>query len=123
MQPATTPKLAPYLLVQNAVGLARFIEEGVGGAPGFREMDPNGKVVHLEMRVADSVVMMADAPEGRPTFPAMLHLYVADADAAYERALRAGATSLRPPSDQTDGRRGGVRDSWGNEWWFTRASR
>ena len=120
MEPQLIPKLAPYLLVENAAGLARFIQEGIGGTPGFQELDENGKFVHLEFRVADSVVMIADAPSGRAPFPAMLHLYVTDADAAYHRALTAGATSVRAPSDAGDGRRGGVRDAWGNEWWFTR---
>lgn len=121
MEPVTTPKLAPYLLVQDAAGLGQFVQDGIGGTPGLRVLDQHGKVNHLEMRVADSLVMIAEAPHGRPTFPAMLHLYVPDADAAYARAIAAGATSVRAPIDAEDGRRGGVRDSWGNEWWFTRA--
>ena len=66
--------------------------------------------------------MIADAPAGRAPFPAMIHLYVPDADVAHRRAIRAGAVSVREPSDASDGRRGGVRDAWGNEWWFTRPS-
>jgi len=119
MEPQRTPILAPYLAVHDAAGLARFIEAGLGGAPGFREMGTDGKVAHLEIRIGDSVVMLGDAPSGRPPFPAMLHLYVPDVDSAYRRALKAGATSVREPTDGADGRRGGVRDAWGNEWWFT----
>jgi len=120
MEPLRTPKLAPYLVVQNAAGLARFIEEGIGGTAGFQERDKEGKFNHLEFRVADSVVMIADTPTGRAPFPSMIHLYVTDAEATYRRAIRAGATSLREPGIAADGRRGGVRDAWGNEWWFTR---
>jgi len=116
----TSPKLAPYLLVRDAAGLGRFIERGIGGTAGFRDVDESGMIRHLEYRIADSVVMLADVPVGRGPFPAMLHLYVPDADAAYRRALKAGATSLREPADAPDGRRGGVLDAWGNEWWFTR---
>lgn len=119
MEPWTSPKLAPYLLARDAAGLERFIQEGIGGTAGFRETDDDGQIAHLEMRLADSVVMLAEVPEGRPTFPAMLHLYVTDADAAYQRAIKAGAVSVREPTDAPDGRRGGVRDPWGNEWWFT----
>ena len=119
MEPQTSPKLAPYLLVKGAPGLARFIEQGIGGKAGFRENDPEGRINHLELQVADSLVMLAEAPKDRPPFPAMLHLYVHDADVAYRRALTAGATSIREPTDASDGRRGGVRDAWGNEWWFT----
>lgn len=119
MEPAKSPKLAPYLVVDNAAGLARFIEKGVGGTRGFEERTEDGKFNHLEFRIADSVVMIADAPEDHGPFPAMIHLYVPDSDAAYQRALEAGATSVRAPRDAPDGRRGGVRDGWGNEWWFT----
>jgi PhnB protein len=123
MDPITSPKLAPYLVVRDAEGLARFIETGIGGTAGYREMDESGKIRHLEFRVSDSVVMIADTPGGREPFPAMIHLYVPDADAAYQRALRAGATSLREPADASDGRRGGVLDAWGNQWWFTRPAK
>lgn len=119
MEPMVTPKLAPYLLARDARGLARFIEAGIGGRRGFEAVDAAGNVNHLEFRIEDSVLMLAEAPAGRPTFPAMLHLYVTDADVAYRRALGAGATSVREPGDAEDGRRGGVRDAWGNEWWFT----
>lgn len=122
MEPVLTPRLAPYLLVQDAPKLAAFIETGVGGIPGLKVLDDEGKLNHLEMRIADSLVMLAEAPKGRSPFPAMLHLYVDDADAAYERALKAGATSLRAPSDAEDGRRGGVLDPCGNQWWFTRTN-
>ncbi len=120
MEPALSPKLAPYLIARDATGLARFIEKGIGGKAGFKITDKNGKIVHMEMQIADSVVMLAEAPEGREPFPAMLHLYVTDPDAAYQRALKAGAESEREPTDMDDGRRGGVRDAWGNQWWFTR---
>ncbi|HTT15563.1 MAG TPA: VOC family protein [Thermoplasmata archaeon] len=120
MEPVTSPKLAPYLLVRDAPGLVRFLEEGLGGAAGFQEIDPDGRIAHGEVRIADAVVMLAEAPQGRDPFPSMVHLYVSDADAAYRRALEAGAQSVRAPENASDGRRGGVRDRWGNEWWFTR---
>jgi PhnB protein len=120
--PATrTPKLAPYLAVRNAAGLIRFIEQGIGGTLSDEQREPSGRLAHVEMRIADSVVMLAEVPPGRSPFAAMLHLYVPDADAAYARALAAGARPVVPPADAADGdRRGGVVDAWGNEWWFTR---
>lgn len=120
MEPTLTPKLAPYLVVRDARGLVHFLEEGLGGQLTYEVVDPAGKLAHAEVRIADSIVMFADAPAERPAFPGMLHYYVPNADAAYDRALKAGATSVRPPGDQPDGlRRGGVRDAWGNEWWFS----
>jgi uncharacterized glyoxalase superfamily protein PhnB len=58
------------------------------------------------------------APDGKK-WTAMLHVYCEDCDAMYKRALAAGCTSVREPSDNPDGdRRGGVDDEWGNQWWF-----
>jgi PhnB protein len=120
MEPTMTPKLAPYLAVNDAGGLISFLQKGLGGVLSYEEKEPSGKYVHAEVRIADGVVMLADTPPGRPTFPAMVHLYVDDADRAHSRALGAGATNVRSPTDSGDGnRRGGVRDAWGNEWWFS----
>lgn len=118
-----SPKLAPYLLVRDAAGLAQFIQRGIGGKPGYQELTKDGKVNHAEARIEDSLVMVAEAPGDARPFPAMLHLYVKDADSAYQQALKAGATSIRAPIDAPDGRRGGVLDAWGNQWWFTRRAK
>jgi PhnB protein len=120
MEPTLTPKLAPYLLARDARGLVRFIERAMDGKLSYEVSDPEGRLSHAEVRVSDSLLMLAETPPHRPQFPAMLHLYVADADASYRRALDAGATSVREPEDAGDGmHRGGVRDTWGNEWWFS----
>ncbi len=121
MEPTRTPKLAPYLVVHDAEGLVRFLENGLGGRLSYVQKGEDGRLHHAEVRIADGLVMLADVPAERPAFPSMVHLYVPDADAAFERAVQAGASSLRPPEDQPDGdRRGGVKDPWGNQWWFTR---
>jgi uncharacterized glyoxalase superfamily protein PhnB len=71
------------------------------------------------MRVGDSMVMLADAPEPGEVTSAMLHLYVPDSDATYQRAIEAGATSLREPQDEFYGdRMSGVQDSTGTKWYF-----
>ncbi len=65
------------------------------------------------------MVMLGDAGDQNPAMPAMIHLYVDDCDATYERALGAGGTSEREPTDQFYGdRSAGVRDSAGNLWWI-----
>jgi len=111
----------PYLLAKDAPSLVDFVERAIGGRVTFQAMRRDGTLSHVEVSIADSVLMLAESPPGRQGFPAMLHLYVDDADEAYNRALKGGARSLRPPEDAPDGdRRGGVVDEWGNEWWFTR---
>jgi PhnB protein len=120
MEPTLSPKLAPYLVADNARGLIAFIENGIGGKLSFEVAGPTGQLAHAEVRVADGYVMIGEMPAGRERFPAMLHLYVSDADAAYRRAVQSGATGVREPGESGDGlRRGGVRDAWGNEWWFS----
>ena len=120
MEPTLSPRLAPYVVAKDARGLIRFIEQAIGGRLSFETADPDGRLAHAEVRIADGLLMIGEKPSGRDPFPAMLHLYVEDARASYRRALDAGATSVREPGDSGDGlHRGGVRDSWGNEWWFS----
>ena len=78
-----------------------------------------GRIGHAEVRVGDSVIMLADVPaDGEPS-TAMLHVYVKDADGAYHRALAHEATSLREPRTEFYGdRMAGVRDQFGNQWYF-----
>jgi uncharacterized glyoxalase superfamily protein PhnB len=81
-------------------------------------MMPDGSIGHGELKIGDSVVMVGEAPDEPVT--AMLHLYVEDCDAVYQRALDAGAESLNEPTDQFYGdRSGGVRDKWGNQWYIS----
>ncbi|MGA9840012.1 MAG: VOC family protein [Thermoplasmata archaeon] len=120
MEPTLSPKLAPYVVARDARGLIRFIEQAIGGRLTFETADASGMLAHAEVRIADGLVMIGEKPSSGDPFPAMLHLYVDDARAAYRRALAAGAQGVREPRDSGDGLlRGGVRDSWGNQWWFS----
>ncbi|HTW39267.1 MAG TPA: VOC family protein [Thermoplasmata archaeon] len=120
MEPTLTPRLAPYLVTNDAAGLGQFLEKALGGTVTYRVDSPDGGVVHMEVRIADGLVMIGESPPGRPLFPAMVHLYVPDPEGAHRTAVAAGATSVRAVEAAPDGsRRGGVRDRWGNEWWFT----
>lgn len=79
----------------------------------------DGTIMHAEVRIGDSVVMMGESGGEFTPMPASIHLYVEDTDATYKRALRAGATSLREPADQFYGdRSAGVKDLAGNHWWI-----
>ena len=120
MEATYSPRLAPYFAVRDARGLVHFLVLGLGGKPTYEVRNPNGTPGHMEIRIGDSIVMVAESPDGRPAFPARMHLYVPDAKAAYEQALTIGAVGIVEPKIVADGsERGGVRDLWGNEWWFT----
>jgi PhnB protein len=79
--------------------------------------DPQGPVVHGELRIGDSILEMGEAHGQWQPMPTMLYLYLDDPDSAYERAILAGAISLWSPADQNYGdRNAGVQDEWGNQW-------
>ena len=110
--------LTPYLVVDGAEKIIRFMKDAFGAQPVFEPMmRPDGKVMHAEYRIGDSVVMISDSSERAQATSAMLHLYVPNVDAAYQKALKAGATSLMEPADMFYGdRSGGVKDAAGNRW-------
>ncbi len=75
--------------------------------------------MHAEVRIDDTVVMIADGGHGSPAFATWLHVYVPDVDATYRRALAAGGISVQEPTRNDDpDRRGGVQDPAGNTWWI-----
>ncbi len=111
--------VSPYLVVHGVTGLLEFMRHAFDAQELHRTATPDGQVRHAEARIGDTVIMMGEATAEFPARPAMLHVYVADADAVYRRALEAGAASLRAPADQFYGdRTGGVQDAFGNQWWM-----
>jgi PhnB protein len=118
-KPAAYHTVTPYLIVDGAQRLLAFIVDVLGGTEIMRLPGPDGRLGHAEVRVGDSVLMLADIPPSGEATTAMLHLYVADTDATYKRALAAGATSLREPTNEFYGDRiSGVQDPFGNKWYF-----
>ncbi|NNE44558.1 MAG: VOC family protein [Gemmatimonadetes bacterium] len=112
--------VTPYLVVHGVEALLGFAQEVFGaelrGEPKYRE---NDTVQHVEILIGDSVIMMGEPMGQIPSLPASLYIYVDDCDAAYERALRAGAASVLEPTVFPHGDRyGGVRDASGNIWWI-----
>lgn len=118
-KPAGYHTVTPYLIVDGAERLLAFIVGVLDGTEMMRLPGPDGRLGHAEVRVGDSVVMLADVPPSGEATTAMLHLYVADSDATYKRALAAGATSVREPANEFYGdRMSGVQDAFGNKWYF-----
>jgi uncharacterized glyoxalase superfamily protein PhnB len=103
-------------MVSDAAAVIDFVSKVLGGEETVRMPGPGETIGHAEVRVGDSMIMLADATE---PMHSMLHLYVEDADATYRRALEAGATSLQEPRDEFYGdRMAGVLDTVGNKWYF-----
>lgn len=111
--------VTPYLIVPDVDGQISFLQEAFDAEVRSRMEGPDGRVMHAEVRIGDSPVMMGESTDEIPPMPAMLHLYVPDVDAVYKQALEAGASSVREPTDEFYGdRSGGVQDAFGNQWWL-----
>jgi len=113
--------VTPYIVTAGVAKLIDFLKNVFGATEISRHQRPDGSVMHAEVRIGDSVVMMGEAGEGGKYFPAMLHVYVDDVDGVYRRAIQAGAASLREPADQIYGdRSAGLQDAFGNQWWLAK---
>jgi uncharacterized glyoxalase superfamily protein PhnB len=81
--------------------------------------NPNGSIAHVEVKIGRSIVMLFDSYEGWPKTPGFFRLHVEDADASYQQAMDAGATSVTEVTELFWGDRiGRVRDPFGNIWWL-----
>jgi PhnB protein len=118
-QPEGYQSVIPYLHVNGAVKLIAFMKEAFDAQEIAIYPRPDGTVGHAAFRIGDSVIELADGGPDWPAMPCALQVYVPDADAANQRALKAGATSLIAPADQFYGdRTASVRDSCGNNWYI-----
>jgi PhnB protein len=119
-KPEKYNSVSPYLLVNGAMTTIEFLESVFGAERCRMHFREDGTLQHGEVRIDDTVLMLADAIEGWPAVPAYVHIYVADVDATYKRALKAGATSVQEPVRKGDpDKRGGVSDAGGTTWWIS----
>jgi PhnB protein len=110
--------VTPYLVVDGAEKIIRFAKEAFGAQSLFEPMArPDGKIMHAELKIGDSIVMISDSSERAQATSDMLYVYVPNVDAVYQKALKAGGKSLTEPMDQFYGdRSGSVMDPAGNRW-------
>lgn len=118
-QPEGYQSVIPYLHVNGAAKLIAFMKEAFDATEIAVYPRPDGTVGHAALRIGDSVIELADVSAEWPAMSCALQVYVPDTDAAYQRALKAGANSLLPPDTQFYGdRTASVRDSSGNNWYI-----
>ena len=111
--------VTPYLTVKGASKLIEFLTQVFDATIVEQMTDPDGTVRHAEARIGDSMIMLGEAGGQWKPMPASLYVYVTDVDAVYQRAIKAGAVSLREPANQFYGdRSGGVTDACGVQWWL-----
>ena|ERR1043166_2178609 len=111
--------VTPYLAVWDVPKLIAFVQQVFGAVETEVIRSPEGVILHAEVRIGNSIIMMGSGPERKDPFRSMLYVYTEDTDAAYDRAMQAGATSVMEPSDQYYGDRNAcVSDAFGNQWWI-----
>jgi PhnB protein len=117
--------ITPHLVVSNAAQAIDFYRRAFGAQVGERFMTPDGKsVMHAQLKIGNSMLMLGGecppvclSPKSREGTSVSLHLYVENADTAFERAVKAGCTLKMPMSDQFWGDRyGQVEDPFGHQW-------
>jgi len=123
--PEGYPQVTPYLYVEGASAAIEFYGKVFGATERMRMPGPDGTIGHAELQFGDSVVMLADefpemgvrSPKAFGGTPVTLSVYVEDADGVFDRAVKAGATALRPVEDQFYGDRAGqFEDPFGHRW-------
>jgi PhnB protein len=119
------PQITPYLHIDGAAAAIDFYREIFGATERMRMPGPGGKIGHAELEFGDSVVMLSDehpdmgilGPKAVGGTPVTISVYVDDVDAAFERAINAGAKSQRPVENQFYGDRSGqFEDPFGHRW-------
>jgi PhnB protein len=125
--PAGYHTVTPYLIIRDAAGALEFYQKAFGATERLRMADPQGRVGHAEIKIGNSIIMLGEespemgarSPQSLGGSPVNLLLYVRDVDAAFSRALAAGAKELRPVKDQFYGdRTGSVTDPYGHVWYL-----
>jgi uncharacterized glyoxalase superfamily protein PhnB len=117
--------VTPHLVCEGAAEAITFYQQAFGAVEVDRMPGPGGKIMHATVRIGDSLVMLCDAfpefgsrgPLALQGSPVVIHLYVPDADAVWERALAAGAKPIMPLDDAFWGDRyGQLADPFGHRW-------
>jgi PhnB protein len=111
--------VTPYLFTKNSARLIAFLCEAFAAEVLGRKDRPDGAVMHAELRIGDSMVMLGDASGDFGPMPTSIYLYVPDCDTVYQQARAAGAISISEVRNMPSGERyGGVKDPVGNIWWI-----
>lgn len=119
-KPQRYSSVSAYIVADRAQRVIDFLSEAFDAEQTRRYDMSDGSIMHAEVQIDDTVVMISDGGGDNPAFRVWLHVYVPDVDASYRRALDAGGLSVDEPK-QREGdpdRRAGVKDPAGNTWWI-----
>ena len=112
--------VTPYLTVRGASKVIEFLKQAFGAKLSHEPVKrPDGTIMHAQVQIGDSPVMIADESEMAKATPSSLYLYVPNVDSVYQQAVKAGGSAVMEPMDMFYGDRGGsVKDPSGNSWFI-----
>lgn len=109
----------PYLIVKDAAQFITFMQKVFDARETYKSMRDEHTIMHAEIMIGGSTIMLADSTEKFSERPAGLFIYVDDADETFKKSIDSGATIVSEVADQSYGRSGGMQDPFGNTWWIT----
>jgi PhnB protein len=117
-KPTGYNSVSPYFIVKGAQQFIDLMKK-IFGAEELRRFDkPDGTIMHAELKIDDSVIMLGDASGQWPPVPAVMHVYVANVDETFQKAVDAGCEIIEKPvvKEGDPDKRGTFKDFWGNMW-------
>jgi len=109
----------PYLILRNVRGFLKFVQNVFKAEILAEHLDDNNRVMHAEIKIGNSTIMMGEANEIWDVNNAGLFVYVENVDSVFQDAVKEGAESIMEITNQEYGRSGGIKDPFGNIWWVT----
>src|SRR5690606_24448273 len=110
--------VSPYFVVDGAEKLIALLVKIFEAEELRKYEDPDGRIIHAEIKIDDSVLMFGNSSERYPPNKLLIHVYVPDVDATFQKAIEMGCEPVEKPTEREgdhDGR-GSFRDFAGNEW-------
>jgi PhnB protein len=110
--------VSPYFIVKGAQGFMDWLKKVFDAREKRRYDGEGGKIMHAEVQVDDSIIMMADASDKWPPVPTVMHVYVPNVEEVFKRAVDAGCEVVHEPKTQEGDpdKRATFKDFWGNLW-------
>jgi PhnB protein len=112
--------ITPYISVKGADEFIKMVGKAFGGKEVYRMSYDDGRVMHAEVKIGDSHIMLNESTVKNPPSNILFNLYVENVDEVFKKAVDAGCTSLQEPTLQFYGdKAGGVKDKFGIQWWIS----
>jgi PhnB protein len=110
--------VSPYFIVTGAQKFTDFLKQVFDAVEKRRYDNKDGTVMHLEVQIDDSIIMLADSSDQWPPTTHVMHVYVEDSDKTFDLAVELGCQVLERPTNKSGDpdKRGTFKDAWGNLW-------